>query len=284
MKKYRIHALRAAVAIVLLSSFAIAQDNDHPDRQYLALGDSFTFAYITQAGFEYVNPQNFVGFPDYVGLRKRLDVVNAACPGETAGSFLSATAPDNGCRSFRAAAPLHVRYTSTQLEFAKSFLLTHRDTKLVTVSLGANDVKLLQQACLGDLTCIRAGLQPVLGQLVYDILTILGDLRATGYRGPIVVLNYYSTDYTDLNLTGVIAALNQALALAAGQGGALVADLFTTFKAAALPAGGRTCVAGLLNASPHNQFLCDDHPSQSGHLLAAKTIAQTLGQTEDNER
>ena len=283
MKKYRIHALRAAVAILLLSSFAIAQDNDHRDPQYLALGDSFTFAYITQAGFEYVNPQNFVGFPDYVGLQKRLDVINAACPGETAGSFLSSTAPDNGCRAFRAAAPLHVPYTSTQMDYARSYLLTHRDTRLVTISLGANDVKLLQKACLGDIPCIQAGLPQVLGQLAYNLRTILGGIRTTGFKGPIVVLNYYSTDYTDPVFTGVVAALNQALALASSQGGALIADLFTTFKAASLPAGGRTCVAGLLNALPQNQFTCDDHPSQSGHLLATKTIAQALATAEGDE-
>ena len=59
--------LRAA--IVVLVGFAIvgwavetrADDGrGGPDRQYLALGDSVVFGFITQAGFEYINPANFV--------------------------------------------------------------------------------------------------------------------------------------------------------------------------------------------------------------------------------
>jgi hypothetical protein len=38
--------------------------------------------------------------------------------------------------------------------------------------------------------------------------------------------------------------------------------------------GGKTCNAGLLNASSANQLLCDVHPAQSGHRLIAKTIAR----------
>lgn len=285
MKKlFRIHTLRTAAAFLLLSCIAVAQEDRDRKQQYLALGDSFTFAYITQAGYQYVNPENFIGFPDYVGLRTRLQLTNAACPGETAGSFLSATAPDNGCHSFRAQAPLHVPYTSTQLQYAKSFLLAHPDTRLVTISLGANDIKLLQQACRGNVPCILAGLPQALGQLAYTMRTILADLRATGFRGPIVVLNYYSPDYTDPSLTAVIAALNQTLAAVATQSGALVADLFTSFQAVAGAAGGVTCHAGLFNVLPQNQTLCDDHPSQSGHMLAAKAISKALGDTLHNDR
>ena len=278
------HALRAAVAILMLPCLAMGQETDSPARQYLALGDSFSFAYITQAGYEYVNPDNFFGFPNYVGLSSRLKLTNASCPGETAGSYLSATAPDNGCRSFRALAPLHVAYPTTQLDYATSFLLTHPDTKLVTISLGANDVKLLQQKCLGNIPCIFAGLPQTLGQLILNMTTIIGDIRMTGFKGKIVVVNYYSPDYTDSSLTAVTAAMNQALATAASQEGALVADLFTAFQIAATPAGGRTCVAGLLNALPQNQFVCDDHPSQSGHMLAAKTIARVIGTERDDDR
>lgn len=281
-RSFCMHALRTAAALLMLPCLAIGQETDSPARQYLALGDSFTFAYITQAGFEYVNPDNFFGFPNYVSESSKLTLVNASCPGETAGSFLSATAPDNGCRSFRALAPLHVSYRSTQLDYATSFLLAHPSTRLVTISLGANDVKLLQQACLGSVPCIYAGLQQTLGQIALNLGTIIGDLRTTGFKGTIVVLNYYSTDYTDPNLTGITAALNQALAVAATQGGALVADLFTAFQAAAGPAGGLTCRAGLLNALPQNQFLCDDHPSQSGHMLTAKTIARTLAAARED--
>ena len=36
-------------------------------RPYLALGDRLVFGFIAQAGNAYGNPENFIGYPDYVG-------------------------------------------------------------------------------------------------------------------------------------------------------------------------------------------------------------------------
>jgi lysophospholipase L1-like esterase len=274
------HRLLVSVLFILSTSAALLAATPGP--QYLALGDSLTFGFITQAGFEYINPDNFVAYPNYLGFATNLNPSNASCPGETTGSFLSSTAPDNGCHSFRAAAPLHVAYTSTQLDFATSFLRSHPATKLVTIILGANDVYLLQNACLGDVSCIEAGLPAVLGQVDVNLGTILSDIRATGFNGTIVVGNYYSLNYADPTLTGVIAALDQTIAAAAAQGGAVVADLFTLFQTASVSAGGNPCNAGLLNALPGNQFNCDDHASQSGHMLIAKTITQAFATARQN--
>jgi lysophospholipase L1-like esterase len=271
--------LSAALLIGTLAAtttqLTAARDDDE-GRLYLALGDSGPFGYITQAGFEYANPQNFVGYPAYVAQALRLDPVNASCPGETTGSFLSSTAADNGCRAFRARAPLHVQYTGTQLAFATAFLTGHRNTRLVTLTLGANDLFLLEAGCRGDVTCVLAALPQALGTITFNVETILAGLRATGFDGPILVSNYYATDYTDLTRTGVTAALNQALATAAAAQGALVGDTFTAFRTAASNpfAAGNPCRAGLLNALPANQFLCDIHPSQSGHRLIADTITR----------
>jgi len=251
-----------------------------PGRPYLALGDSVSFGFITQAGFEYFNPDNFIGFPTYVGQAIKLRTSNAACPGETTGSFLSSTALDDGCRAYRAAVPLHVSYTSTQLDFALSFLKSHPETRLVTVGLGANDLLLLRNACGGIPACIAAGLQQVLTDVAANLLEILNDLRATGFRGIIVVVNYYSVDYSDPIETGFTAALNQAIAAASAQTGTIVADVFTAFQTASVPAGGHTCNAGLLNASSRNEFTCDVHPSQSGQMLIARTVAQTFAAAE----
>lgn len=266
----------APILFMFMLSTATALLAASPGRQYLALGDSVTFGFITQAGFEYVNPDNFVGFPNYVALADKLNASNAACPGETTGSFLSSTALDNGCRAFRATFPLHVAYTSTQLDFAVSFLQSHPATKLVTIGLGANDVFLLENACHGDVSCIEAGLPQVLGQVAINLETIISDLRATGFHGIIIVVNYYSLDYSNPIDTSIAVALDQALAAASAQTGAVVADVFTAFQAAAVPAGGQTCTAGLLNAFPGKQFTCDVHPSQSGQMLIARTVAQTF--------
>jgi lysophospholipase L1-like esterase len=241
--------------------------------RYLALGDSVSFGFITQAGFEYVNANNFIGFPTYAGQDAKLNVINGACPGETTGSFLSSAAPDDGCREFRAAgAQLHVSYNSTQLAFALDFLKSHPSTRLITVGLGANDVFLLRAACFGDPLCIETGLAAVTANME----TILTDLRATGFTGTIIVVNYYSVDYSDPTETGITTALNDALAAAAAQAGGVIADVFTAFQTATVPAGGKTCNAGLLNASPSNEFTCDVHPSQSGQMLIGKVVAQTF--------
>jgi hypothetical protein len=245
--------------------------------EYLALGDSVPFGYINQAGFEYLNPQNFVGYPDWTGIAFALDLANPACPGETTGSFLSAHEPDLGCRLYRAHAPLHVDYGSatTQMEYAVNFLQQHPDTALVTLQVGSNDLILLEIACNYDPTCIAQGVQKVYTQVAANLATILGNLRATQYTGPIVIVNYYSTDYSDQNVTALIYGLDQAMAASAPAFGAEVADVFSSFEAAAAQAGGKTCVAGLLNAKVNGQTVltCDDHPSQSGHKLIEQTIA-----------
>ena len=264
------------LAALGIGATAAADERD----QALVLGDSVAFAYIASAGFAYINPDNFVGFANRLDNRV-LDAVDAGCPGETTGSFLSASAPDNGCRAFRARFPLHVVYAATQLEFAKKYLREHRHVRLVTITLGANDGFLLEAACASQpdpTACIEAGVPTLLATVEGNMQTILGDLRADGYYGAIVITNYYSLDYSDPSATGLTALLNQAIEAPAAAYGAVVADLFTAFKTVAVSAafGGKTCNTGLLNASAQNQLLCDVHPSQSGHQLIAKTIGQAL--------
>ena len=272
----------ASILLILSSSVALLATDSAAGRPYLALGDSVSFGFITNAGFEYVNPENFIGFPDYVGQTLKLHTSNAACPGETSGSFLSSTAPDDGCRFYRSQVPLHVNYTSTQLDFAVSFLKSHPETRVVSIGLGANDVLLLRAQCADDPTCIALGLPHVLFAVETNLITILSNLRAAGFRGIIVVVNYYSVDYSDTNETAITAALNQTLAAASAQAGSVVADVFTAFQGAAGPAGGHTCNVGLLNASPQNQFACDIHPSQSGQKLIARTVEQTYLAAREN--
>jgi len=249
--------------------------------QGLVLGDSVAFAYIASAGYAYINPENFVGFANELARWRDVDVADAACPGETTGSFLSSTAPDNGCRAYRAAFPLHVKYTGTQLEFARQFLKRNHDVRFVTITLGANDGFLLEDGCATqpDPTgCIAAGVPALLALVETNLATIIADLRATGFGGTIILTNYYSTDYSDASATELTALLNSAISAAARAYGARVADLFTAFeKVATNPAfGGKTCNAGLLNALASNQLLCDVHPSQSGQKLIAETIARSL--------
>jgi len=269
----RLRTLLLVVSLVVAAASA-AMPSEASPRPYLALGDSVVFGFINQAGFEYVNPANFIGFPDYAGATLRLTDFNAACPGETSSSFLSASAADNGCRLFRSLAPLHVPYSGTQSSFALTFLATHRQTRLVTVMLGANDVELLRAACAGDPICVANGLPQVLATVSQNMATILGGIRGTGFKGVIIVENYYSLDYSDPAGTETTLLLNQAVSAPAATFGAVVADVFSAFQVAASNpfAGGNTCKAGLLNASAANEFACDIHPSQSGQQVIARAV------------
>jgi lysophospholipase L1-like esterase len=252
----------------------------------LVLGDSIAFGYIASVGYEYfyTDPENFIGFADDLGHRFRLDVVNASCPGETTGSFLSSTAPDNGCRAYRGLYPLHAGYRSTQLQFAKTYLTRHREVRLVTITLGANDGFLLEASCASNPTpvlvaeCIEAGAPALLAKVAENIEIILSGLRATGYAGAVVVMNYYSLDYTDATGTGITQALNAAIAAPTTAYGAVIADVFTAFKTVASKTafGGKTCNTGLLNPDVSHPFVCNDHPALTGHRLIARTIADAL--------
>jgi lysophospholipase L1-like esterase len=251
-----------------------------PHEQGLALGDSVVFGYITQAGHAYVNASNFIGSPEYLSEMLRAEIVNAGCPGETTSSFLSSSGADNGCRAFRSAFPLHVAYGSTQMAYAVNFLMEHRGVRVVTIGLGANDAFLLEKACAADpnpTQCIEAGLPAVLAAVGSNMATILAELRATGYGGVIVIVNYYSLDYSDASGTALTALLNEAIAAPAKAYGAVVADVFSAFQqVVSTPLiGGKTCNAGLLNVDPQDptQSQCDIHPTQSGQRLIAKTTA-----------
>ncbi len=264
-------AIVAAATALLLGGSSQAASG-HP---YLALGDSVGFGYITQAGFEYGNADNFVGYPDYVAPALGLQETSAHCPGEATTGFISTTGADNGCRPYKAAFPLHVSYSGTQLAFAMSFLAAHPNTALVTLQIGANDAFILERNCAGDAGCIGAGLPALLTQVSTNVDTILRDLKATRFHGLLMVVNYYSLDYSDPAGTALTVALNNAITSHAHADGAVVADAFTAFLHAAAPAGGKTCQAGLLNASPQNQLTCDVHPSQSGQKLLAETVDDT---------
>ena len=269
--------IRATLLLCLAggSTLALAQISRG---SMLTLGDSVVFGYITQDGPAYVNADNFIGYPELAGSALRLDAVNPSCPGETTAGFISLTGADNGCRPYRSRFPLHESYTSTQLDFALAYLgANRRKTKLVTLSLGANDGFLLIAACNNDPACIQANLPAALAAVFANLNTILGNLRATRFNGVLMVVNYYSTDYSDPNQTALTMALNQVLAAAAASHGAVVADAFTAFQQASAAAGGKTCLAGLLNGNPANQTTCDVHPSITGQRLLANTVQAAYG-------
>ena len=263
--------------------------NAGPGHPYLALGDSVVFGYITQAGFAYGNPENFIGYPDYVAPELGMTPVNASCPGEATGGFISLASPiDNGCRAFRSFAPLHATYSTSQLDFAKAFLEDHKNTKLVTVQLGANDAFLLQKQCLGNAACIQAGFPALLGTISANMDTILKALGGKHFQGVLMIVNYYSQDYGDAAGTGLVAALNQAVAAHANEDGAVVAMRSppSGTRHRRPPQRGTPARQGF-NVAPQapaafDPTKCDVHPSQSGQKLLAQTVEDAYDAAHHN--
>lgn len=246
----------------------------------LAIGDSIAFGYNPFGDFS--KDKNFVGYPEVLkGDHVVGGLKNASCPGESSGSLFSTTAPDNGCRRYRAAYPLHVNYgnKATQLDYALSRLTSSEPEDVptaITFNIGGNDIFLLQAACAtdpnGPAACFAAGAPALIGQIAGNVATVLGRIRGEGgYLGPIVYMNLYSVDYTNPSTLGFLAALNTTVSNVARQFGATVADAFGAFGAASAPAGGSACAAGLLIPLPSGTG-CDVHPSALGASILADTV------------
>ncbi len=241
---------------------------------YLALGDSVPFGFRPGATAEYPDAENFVGYPQLVAEELGLEVLNAACPGETTESFLDTSAQSNGCQNtlqsefgYRKAYPVHVQYSSfdqSQLDFAVEALRSDDDIELVTVQIGANDAFICQQTT--PTNCSDAAALESLAQTVQANLgTILSTLRGEGgYDGQIVVVTYYALNYADAfgQATG---ALGGGLARVAQANGADVADGYEAFRAPAGAAGGDSVAAGLVLPN-------DVHPTEEGQQLLAEAV------------
>ena len=264
---------------------------DGNNSTYLALGDSIAFGFnpTLLPPFKTVppfpTPNQFVGYPETVEQFERLlhseQEVNAACPGETSGSFLDLAAPDNGChgaQGFKALIGLHTNYTGSQASFTVSELATNKHVNLVTLSIGGNDLLLLQQKCanpnvqLFDL-CVQNDLPGVLTAYAGNLGAILGEIRAN-YQGTLIVMKSYAPSVDPLFIAA-IEALNTVMVEVGAHFGVKFADGFTAFQIASAPFGGDPCRAGLLiRLSPPmtSPLVCDVHPSPLGRDVLAATV------------
>lgn len=268
------------IAVVLLGAVPAAAAEKEAGG-YLALGDSVAFGFNPLAR-DFSEPESFIGYPEALAALLDVDVVNASCPGEASGGFISLSSPlDNGCRGFRFGTPqtppfpLHEKYKTAQLDFAVRFLRTHRGTGLVTIDLGGNDLFVLQRVCQNDQTCLISGLPQMLQTLGANLGEIYRRIRFdAGYRGQIVALTYYALDYTNTTEVQVIAALNAVVEAATIAAGGQVASGFAAFLAASAAAGAplKPCAAGLLIRLPAPTLTCDVHPSPAGRDVLARAI------------
>jgi lysophospholipase L1-like esterase len=280
------------------------QGQDLAARQpYLALGDSVAFGYNpVDAVNDPTNINAFDGYPEMVtrllsGRQAPYPVANAACEGETSGSFIDTRAQDNGCKGWRAAGDaMHVQYassTESQLGFALAYLAANPNTATVSLGIGANDMLLVQNACeaaydpttdatyVADVTnCELSKMPGVIEAAAGNIGYIASAIRQSGYRGQLVLVTYYATQYTNPNDPTLqsVAGLDEAMvkvAQAYPQLGLSIAKGFSSFAAAAIAqGGGDACQAGLLYKL--SDGTCNIHPSASGQLLLAAAVAAAV--------
>lgn len=267
--------LVALCTLGLLLVGAVPAQAERERHGYLALGDSVAFG--TDPNKDPRNATLFHGYPDFVSRQLDIENVNPSCPGEATGGFIDPNGLDNVCRPYRAAFPLHVAYTGTQLAFAESFLRSHPRTRLVTIDLGANDIFALTKMCGASTACFNSNLPVFLANMDANLRTIFAGLRGTGYRGLIVALTYYALNYADPASVAGAQALNNVMADAAAHSDhVLIADGFTAFQAISLAlGGGDSCAAGLRLVNLMTGQ-CDVHPTPLGHTLLATAIVRTV--------
>ena len=268
-------------------------------RPYLALGDSVAFGYNpVDAQNDPTNLAAFVGYPELISLAA-IPTANAACEGETSGSFIDVSQPDQGspdCRAWRAMGDaMHVQYASnaeSQLQFAVAYLLSHRNTATVSVGIGGGDLLLVQQTCEAAFDrndpnyaqevagCELQQVPTQLARTAQNIGTIVGTIRGAGYTGQLVLVTYYGRQYSNSNDADLIAtaALDQVMvqvAQAFPQWNLSIARGFSSFGAiATLAGGGDSCKAGLLYKLPDGT--CNIHPSRFGQAVLATAVASAV--------
>jgi lysophospholipase L1-like esterase len=262
--------LSAAVLFVLAAVPASASLERHT---YLALGDSVAFGYnplFVRAGLA-GNPSIFVGYPEIAARTLGMKDVNASCPGETTGGFISITnGQDYLCLPYRHNFPLHVNYTTSQLDFTIAYLKAHHDVRLITMDIGANDV--FKAGCTTT-ACIGA----VLAGIEANLRFIYGQIRNVAhYHHALVTLTYYSLSYDAATAAGT-QSLNAPIIAATEAFGGKVASGFKAFQGPALAAGGSSCAAGLLIRLPDGT--CDVHPTPLGRDLLAAAVVKAVSKS-----
>jgi lysophospholipase L1-like esterase len=255
---------------------------------YLALGDSVTFGYeepqVVPAP-NYPDAASLIGYPEMLGSELHLNVVNAACPGETSSSLIDATAQSNGCENtpgkgsvgYRTLYPLHVKYSGSQLAFAVNYLKKHQNVRLVSLMIGANDGFLCQETTADGCTSLSEQ-AALIATIDKNVHTILSEIRKQAhYNGQLVIVNYYSTDSASATENSDSQLLNQAVDGTARPFHVEIADGYGEFAAAsAHSGGGNTCAAGLLTQLVGASTPCGVHPSYAGQALLAQAVEKAV--------
>ena len=182
-------AAPAGAAPVTSTASALSTSSLGSRGDYLALGDSIPFGFSPLESIPGTNASNFKGYPEYIARLTGLNLANASCPGETTQSLIDGKDPYLGPSYLAAGNDLHVDYTGqSQLEYAVGYLQSHPNTRLVTLTIGANDVFRCQAIIEQGGDC---DLEKTVGQAGANLADILSRLRSNdekggNYSGPLV--------------------------------------------------------------------------------------------------
>jgi lysophospholipase L1-like esterase len=256
-----------------------------PGSGYLALGDSVTFGYMESQVVpapNYHDAASFFGYPEQFGAQLRVNVANAACPGETSSSLINPSAISNGCENtvgkpggYRTLYPLHVNYKGSQLAYGVSYLKSHPKVRLVSLMIGANDYFVCLETTPDGCTS-AAERHALLTKIAANVKIILSAVRNQAkYKGQLAVVNYYSLNYASAASNAQSALLNQTLDSAAKPFGVEIADGYGQLRLASEHSGGGdTCTAGLLTQLSTGK--CGVHPSYAGSALLAQALMKAV--------
>ena len=201
-----------------------------------------------------------------------MNVVNAACPGETSSSLIDNTAQSNGCENtpgkgnvgYRTLYPLHASYSGSQLAFAVSYLKKHQNVRLVSLMIGSND-GLICQETTADHCASLVEQAAVLETVAKNVHTIVSEIRNKAhYNGQLAIVNYYSPLASD---NATIPLLNGAIDSAAKPFHVEVADGFGAFETAARTLGWQRLHRGSAHAAQRARRV--RHPSELRRAVAS---------------
>ena len=212
-------ALVLASAEVAVSSGVGAAGARTPlqPQYYVSLGDSYAVGYQPGLGAT-------TGYAGYVAAHTHLSLVNFGCAGATTTSILNTI----GCPAVLPHTAGAVSYpTTTQVAAAQSFLATHHGrVKLVTVSIGGNDVT----GCAtqpSPISCVTT----TAATIGSNVTTLADDLRAAAGPGVAIV----GLTYPDVILGAYVYPANPPSSSAVGLANLSV----TAFKSLVNPALSR---------------------------------------------
>jgi lysophospholipase L1-like esterase len=274
--------LAGLLGLVLLTALAASAASgpvyQAPQRYYLALGDSIAYGIQPAKVSARLPPSGFhTGYVDVFAARLRalapkIRVVNYGCPGESTKTFVN-----GGCPWLAGGKPLHDAFSGVQLDAAVAFLRTHRgQVSPITLTLWANDVTKLSDACKGNTACIRARAPAALAQFTSRLTSIVGRLRDAAPKAEIILTGAWNDDVAELTQTDpLIRSVDTTIARVAAAGRARFAKTFPVFNPAGNPAREKARICALT-------FICsegDGHPTDAGYRAIAAAVLATSSYT-----